>query len=206
MEQHRRMGFDVSRFVVLPNFVEVDRFEFRPGGDYVFYFGRLSPEKGVDTLIRACAKARVPLVIAGDGPARESLERLAEKSGAQAKFLGFLTGDDLKDALYGARFTVLPSTCFENAPLSILESFAAGKPVIGSNLGGIPELISEDTGVLFPPGNIEALAEAIISLWNSPSKVNQMGSAARKFVENGFTPGRHIEKLLRIYEKALAER
>ncbi|MCD6532418.1 glycosyltransferase family 4 protein [bacterium] len=203
MEQHRRMGFDVSRFVVLPNFVEVDQFEPRPGGDYVFYFGRLSPEKGVDTLIRACAKVRVPLVIAGDGPARENLERLAEKTGAQAKFLGFLTGDDLKEALYGARFTVLPSTCFENAPLSILESFAAGKPVIGSNLGGIPELINDDTGILFPPGDVDSLADAILSLWNSPEKTKKMGFSARKFVEGNFTPEKHIANLLELYRKVL---
>ena len=205
LNQHRKMGFDVSRFVVVPNFVEVDQFEPHFGGDYVLYFGRLSPEKGVDVLIRAMAKLpHIPLVIAGTGPQEKALKSLASQTGANVRFTGFLSGNELKEAIYGARFTVLPSVCFENSPLSVMESFAAGKPVIGTNLGGIPELVSEDVGILVPPGDVDALAEAISTLWHNEPAVLKMGRNARALAEEKFTTQKHLEKILEIYRAAVA--
>src|SRR5262249_8776576 len=141
-------GWDRDRFVHIPNFVETARFEPRgtPGRSFL-YFGRVSPEKGLDTLIRAGALARVPVTIVGAGAEREALERLAADVGADATFLGHQTGEALHDAIRSARAVVLPSTWYENAPLSVLEAYALHRPVIGSDIGGIPELIRDgETG------------------------------------------------------------
>jgi len=205
LEQHRRMGFDVSKFQIVHNFVEADNFEphYEPG-DYLFYFGRLSPEKGVEYLIQAAAIAKKPLVIAGVGPSERYLKYLAEHWDVDVTFAGFLSGKKLNEAIYGARIVVLPSVCYENAPLMVLEAFAAGKPVIGSNLGGITELLTEDVGMLFEPGNAYPIAEAIDEIWNDEPGLRKMGMNARKIALTKFSPKNHLDKVLKIYNEAIA--
>ena len=199
-EQHRRMGFDVSNFKIVPNFVEVDEFEphYEPG-DYALYFGRLSPEKGLDYLIEASAMAKIPLVIAGTGPDENKLKKLAEKLSADVKFVGFVQGDSLKRTIYNSRIVVLPSICYENAPLMVLESFAAGKPVVATNIGGIPELVGDDVGFLVEPGNSENLADAISNIWGDKNKITDLGRRARMLVMQKYFPEKHIETIMSIY-------
>lgn len=122
-------GWDDQRFVHIPNFV--DATSYQPdytAGKAFLYFGRLSPEKGLTTLIKAAARVKVAVSMAGDGPQLDELRELAQEEGADVTFLGHLSGQNLHSAVRAARATVLPSEWYENAPISMLESYALGKP------------------------------------------------------------------------------
>jgi glycosyltransferase involved in cell wall biosynthesis len=133
--------------------------QFAPGSDFL-YVGRLSREKGVSTLIRATAEARCRLLVAGAGPALEEMRSLAERLDADVVFLGFLTADMLNDVIRRARCVVLPSEWYENAPMSLLEAYALGKPVIGARIGGIPEF-AQRVCMSFAGGDVHSLASAL---------------------------------------------
>jgi glycosyltransferase involved in cell wall biosynthesis len=198
-------GWDGKRIAYLPNFINsFPTQEQGPVGDYLLYFGRLSREKGVRTLLQAfqSLKRPIPLMIVGDGPERAALERSVNSAGLPVTFTGYLSGTRLTEALSGARGVVMPSECYENAPLSILEAFASGKPVIGGRIGGIPELIDEGVnGYLFQPGDAGALAETIERFLKLPgSAVAAMGDAARAKLEREFTAERHAGMLLEVYQ------
>ena len=153
-------GWHREHFVHIPNFVDTDKLrpDFLPGGA-MLYFGRLSPEKGLVGLIQAAARAGVPLRLAGDGPQRPELEAEVERTGADVTFLGRLSGDVLENEIRRARATVLPAQWYENAPMSILESYALGKPVIAAAIGGIPELVQESrTGWMYTSTSVDELA------------------------------------------------
>jgi glycosyltransferase involved in cell wall biosynthesis len=202
MEKFVAWGWDPKRFVHIPNFVDsvVLQPDFSPG-KYFLFFGRLSQEKGVATLVKAAALAGVHLCIAGTGPQEAELRRLAGESGAKVSFLGYLSGEKLHEAMRAARATILPSEWYENGPISILESYACGKPVIGAAIGGIPEFIRErETGLTFESGSVEGLAEALMTLENMPvSKVSEMGRASRAWIEVEFTAERYMDRVLRVY-------
>jgi glycosyltransferase involved in cell wall biosynthesis len=202
--QHAAMGFDVSRFEVVPNFVDCAEFENNPvPGEYALYFGRLSPEKGLDFLISAFAKVKkYPLVIVGTGAAEDALKNHAGLLDAPVKFAGFQRGEPLKKLIYGARFGIMPSVCYENAPLAILESFASGKPVLASAIGGIPELVTDDVGLLFSPGNADAIADKVSQLWDNKKRIAEMGMNARKTAMEKYSPEAHIRKVLDLYYRA----
>jgi glycosyltransferase involved in cell wall biosynthesis len=141
----------------------------------------------------------------GDGPDREELERDVHAAGIPVSFSGYLKGSALAEALSGARGVIMPSECYENAPLTLLESFAAGKPVIGSRIGGIPEMIEHGVnGFLFEPSNVEALAETIDRFISFPDmEVVSMAREARARVGQKFSPKRHYASLMEVYSQAL---
>ena len=184
--------------------------EFEPlysPGNYFLYIGRLSFEKGLPTLIKAFLKVKTEkagLTIVGEGPMRDSLEPMTIDD-KRIQFTGYLAGNILKGAIKNALAVILPSECYENAPLSILESFGFGKPVIGSRLGGIPEMIDEGiNGYLFEPGNVDDLAEKLELILSMPDRhISEMGQAARQKVEREYTAELHFTRLMDIYHKAL---
>ena len=138
----------------------------REGGDYFLYFGRLSREKGIMTLVKAYKEADVdkPLYIVGTGPIKDQIEDLIEKEGLQdkVKLLGFKSGQELKDIIANALCVCLPSEWYENGPYTIMEAQAAGKPVIVSQYGGLPELVEDGvTGYVAKAGNVQDLAEKL---------------------------------------------
>lgn len=195
-------GWDCGRFVHIPNFVDV--VSYRPDfsvGKAFLYFGRLSPEKGLATLVRAAAMARVPVWIAGTGPQEPSLRKFAETAGADVTFLGYLTGEALHNAVRSSRATVLPSEWYENAPLSMMESYALGTPVIGAAIGGIPELVREgETGFTFQSGSVESLAAAMRRFKDMPNEqLAEMGRNGRAWVESDYTAERYRDRLLELY-------
>lgn len=200
-------GLPDEKIIHLPHFVDYRQFE--PNfdvGNYILYFGRLSEEKGLSFLLEVIGRLpKVKLKIAGRGPKKEKLKEQIERHGLlNVKLVGFLDGKELKHIIMNSRFTILPSIWFENAPLSILESFVSGKPVIGSNIGGIPELIKDGyNGLLFKPGNVDDLVEKINCLWSNSSKVIKMGKNARECVEKYFSPDDHYEKLMEIYKRTI---
>ncbi|MBX9774381.1 MAG: glycosyltransferase family 4 protein [Xanthobacteraceae bacterium] len=196
-------GWDRERFVYIPNFVDHDRFKPKaPVGKRFVYCGRLDGLKGVATLITAAAKARQPLTIAGAGPDEARLRALAAGLGADVDFRGHLTQVALAHVIETARAVVVPSEVNENAPLSVLEAYAAGRPVIGSRIAGIPELIrADETGVLYPTGDADALAAALARFATLPDeRLAAMGAAGRRWVERDFSAAAYRTRMLALYQ------
>ncbi|MDO8998511.1 MAG: glycosyltransferase family 4 protein [Bacteroidota bacterium] len=195
-------GWPEQQLAYIPNYVDAAAYTpcYEPG-DYFFYFGRLAMEKGVATLIRAAAQAKVKLRIAGTGPEGDALKALAAEVGGDIEFLGFVSGDPLWKRVREARAIVLPSEWYENAPMSVLEAYANGKPVIGARIGGIPEMVREgETGALFESGNVAELAGWLRQFADRPDgMVAEMGRAARQYVAATFTSQRYLGDMLGLY-------
>lgn len=193
-------GWRPEQFAYIPNYVDASRFTLSEApGKYFLYFGRLAPEKGVATLIDAAKRANVSLKIVGTGPLDGELKAKAAGS-SEIEFLGFKTGAVLFDLVRGARAVVLPSEWYENAPMSILESFAMGTPVIGADMGGIPEMLSAETGWVFESGNAEALKELLQQVQSADdAEIASKGRAARSLVEQKFSKAAYVEAMRRLY-------
>lgn len=194
-------GWPSEKLVYIPNFIQANTYQtqYEPG-DYFLYFGRLAPEKGLHTLIRAAISAGVNLRIAGTGPIKDELTNLAD--GTAISFLGHLDGDSLWRQVRGARAVVIPSEWYENAPMSVLESYATGKIVIGARIGGIPEmLIDGKTGYTFESGDVEHLAGVLQQVNVLPkSTIKNMGEQAREYVSSTFTENRYVAETLTLYD------
>jgi glycosyltransferase involved in cell wall biosynthesis len=173
-------------------------------GDYFIYFGRLSVEKGVYTLIEAMRRLNgAKLYVAGEGPLKAELESRAAGAG-DVRFLGYVPHEKLMDLVRNAMFAVIPSECYDNAPMSVYESFALGKPVVGSRIGGIPELIEHgENGLLFEPGDADGLAERIDYLRANRSRIPEMGRSARERLEREHSGARHFEAVTGVYRELL---
>ena len=202
LEKLVQWGWARERFTYIPNFVDVERF--RPDqaiGNRFVYCVRLQSLKGVETLVRAAALANQPLTMVGSGPEEKRLRKLSEDLGADVRFLGHQTKDALVDVIQSARAIVVPSECNENAPLALLEGYAAGRPVIGSRMAGIPELVREgETGALFAAGEVEALAASLQRFAELPdTRLAEMGAAGRRWVERDFTAASYRDRLLALY-------
>ena len=170
----------------------------------VCYFGRLSAEKGLFTLLRAMEGLDAPLKIIGTGPAEEQLRAAAARL-PSVRFIGHRTGEELTSEIGACRAVVIPSEWLENRPSSVLEAFALGKPVIGSRIGGIPELVRDgETGFTFAPGAPSELREKLRILLNNPARGEEMGRAGRKYVENYLDPSRYYTELMKIYRDAVS--
>lgn len=199
-------GFAPERLVYLPN--PVDTASVTPAigeGSHALYAGRLSHEKGLRTLLEAMQGLEIPLRIVGDGPLRAALEAEAERRGlgGRVTFAGYRSGADLSEEYRQAAFLVLPSEWFENAPMAVLEAFAHGKPVVGADIGGIPELVEPGrTGLLFPPGDAGALRRTMEDLWANRPSWGDLGSAARRRAETDFAPEHHVRALRQAYAEA----
>ena len=186
---------DVTNFT--PNFDE---------GDYILYFGRVHRSKGILTLIEAAAPIKhVPLYIVGDGEAMSEVRQFIENNGCEhIQLLGFKQGDELKELIQKSICTVLPSEWYENCPMSVLESYAYGKPVIGADIGGIPELIADgEDGFLVPSAATEALREKLLWMGENKGGAVEMGRIGRTKMEREFNADIHYQKIFNIYDKVL---
>lgn len=172
-------------------------------GGYLLFVGRLSPEKGINTLIEAARHLDVPVRIAGTGPEQAHVER--ETSGlAHVEMLGQVSQEQGYDLMRRALALVFPSVGIETFGLSAVEAFASGAPVVASDLGGMREIVAHgEDGLLFEAGNAAALVEAVQRL-RRPGERERMGRAARRTYEARFTPGQNLEALLSIYERVIA--
>jgi glycosyltransferase involved in cell wall biosynthesis len=199
-------GWPAAQVEYIPNYVNVEQFSpaFKPA-DYFLYFGRLVKDKGVHTLIAASAQAGVKLKVAGTGPHADEFAKLAVDLNADVEFLGFRSGAELHALIRDARAVVLPSEWYENAPISVLEAYALGTPVIGADIGGIPEMIDRDqTGWLFASGATDELAAALQRAAALPVDAYEaMGRSARARVEADYTAAVYTQAMRQLY-KALA--
>lgn len=186
------------------NFVDISKFKpnFIPG-EGVLYYGRLSTEKGLFTLLKAFKELpEINLQIVGAGPQKEQIKQyISDHKLNNVKLLGYKKGQELFDLIRNSRFIVVPSGWYENNPLTILEAFAMAKPVIGSDLGGISELVTNgQTGLLFKPDNLLALKNTIKNNYNNLELIEKMGQNARLFAEKKCSPQVHLEQILQIYQ------
>jgi len=204
IEKFSEWGMPASMFRYVPNFVDVGRYSPKyETGNAFLYFGRVIRQKGVGTLIRAAAAARSKLLIAGTGPEMEEMKALAASLQADVTFLGHLSGQQLHETIGSCRAVVLPSEWYENAPVSLLEAYALGKPVIGARIGGIPEMIREnETGACFTSGDVDALREALDDFQARPARqLQDMGAAGRRWVAEDFTVAMYRQRMMSVYRE-----
>jgi glycosyltransferase involved in cell wall biosynthesis len=206
-EKMRQAGVGDGKIRHLFYTIKVDEFEpqYDPA-DYLLYFGRLAREKGIVTLLKAMKNVpSARLKVAGDGPMRPEIETFIKENGLQnVELLGKKSGAALASLIRNARFVVVPSEWYDNSPLVIYESFAYGKPVIASQMGGMPELVDhEENGMLFEAGNVEELSSQISRLWVDSGTVVKFGKAGRRKAESEFAPQPHYERLVEWYYELL---
>ncbi len=200
-------GLPAEKIHVKPNFVDPDPGERSAPGRYALFVGRLAPEKGLSTLLAAWRRlnAPIPLVIAGDGPLRASLEAEAALNHVSPiTFRGRLNADATRAAMKQAAFLVVPSLWYEGFPMVMVESMACGTPVFGSRLGAMEEVIADGrTGLHFRPGDPADLAAKCEWAWSHPEQVAAMGRQARRQYEQQYRPERNYSILMDIYCQAM---
>ena len=197
-------GFSKSKMQTLCNFIDVEKCRYSHTDlsdsavsvllpkkeDYYCFIGRLSHEKGAKTLIEAANQLPYKLVIIGGGPLMDELKAVAHTN---IEFVGFKQWDDIKQLVGKARFSVIPSEWYENNPLSVIEAQCLGTPVLGANIGGIPEL----TDYTFSSGNIADLKTKIEKMWNSELDYQQIASDA----QHRYDAETYYDKLINIYKQ-----
>ena len=198
-------GWDAERINVLPHFQALPSGpSTQPQDDApILYFGRLSAEKGVlDLLLAMEHLPHIRLQIAGDGPQRPELERVARTRNLNVEFVGHRSGAELEALIAVSQFTVLPSRAYETLGKSILESYAQSRALIASDLGSRREFVQNGvTGMLFKPGDVGQLARLIAFLYQRPGLSLKMGAAGREFVRQRCSPEAHARALTELYEQ-----
>lgn len=206
-EKFEQFGVQSERLVHIPNFLDrkTPIVALRTDCEkYYLYFGRLSEEKGVLTLVKAAERAGVLLYIVGTGPLKETIEIfIAEKKLTNVKMLGFKSGQELVNLVGNAKAVVLPSEWYENGPYSAIEALQVARPIIGADIGGIPELINRN-GFLFESGNVTALSECLRDCSECPEGTYEaMKQASRKLFETQYMADNHYVRLMQVYQKAI---
>lgn len=198
-------GFPAGKIRVNPYGIDARSIEpsYRHRG-YFLYVGRLSEEKGVDMIVHiAKLLPDIKFKIAGRGPHMEYLHRLAIDA-PNVEFLGFRSGDELRDLYRGACAVLLPSRVHEVFPLVTLEAMAAGKPVIASDVGGVPEVIEDRvSGWLVQPTDLSGWTEAVLRLYHDPDLYGRISRNAREAVEHKFSLDDHHRRLRNIYQEVM---
>jgi glycosyltransferase involved in cell wall biosynthesis len=209
-ERFIRYGLSEEQLIFLPNPIEISSFPKNEGKDrYILFFGRLSEKNGILTLIKAMKQLpEIKLSVLGEGEQKDLiLDYIRENGLKNVKLLGFKEGSELKRLIEECYFTVFPNHYYHLCPMSILESFTFGKPVIGSNLGSVPELVEDGvTGLLFEPRNEKDLADKIKLLYRNPDLVEKLGHSARLKVEESYSAEKYYPRLLQIYEELVQKR
>ncbi len=192
-------GFSQSKLNTLCNFIDVEkcRKDSYEKGDYYCFIGRLSHEKGVKTLIEAALQLPYKLKIIGGGPLEEELKELVADN-LNIEMLGFKQWNEIKEIVGGARFSVIPSEWYENNPLSVIEAQCLGTPVLGANIGGIPELIECGvSGMTFESRNTADLKSKIEAMFAAQFDYEAVAKAS----QSSYSAAAHYDKLMKIYRK-----
>ena len=201
-------GLPAAKVVVKPNFVGEDPGAGAGRGDYAVFVGRLAPEKGIRTMLAAWRQlgGLLPLKILGDGPLRDEVVA-ASRLGCSVEWLGWRPPADVRAFLADAMMMIFPSEWYEAFGLTILEACAAGTPVVGASIGGIPELVQTGrTGRLFTAGDAADLAQQVRHLLDHGDELTAMRPLCRQFYLDNFTSERNHPLLTSVYRRALAMR
>lgn len=198
-------GIPEERIEFIPNFIDTEEYQLECQDEgYGLYFGRLATEKGVLNLIEAFGKLKTgKLLIAGDGPEKEVIQEMIEKKHMQdrVQLLGFLNVEEMRERIRKCRFVVVPSMWYENCPYSIMETLAIGKPVIGANIAGIPELVKDsENGLLYEPNNAEELAQKMKRLLEDKELAEKLGKNAKEQAQKLYSKQTYYNKIIKIYE------
>lgn len=207
-EKMTAAGLPGERIYLKPNFLDPDPGPGSGAGGFAMYLGRLSPEKKVDTMLDAWERLEhpVPLKISGDGPMRPQVEAAASRMD-HIDYLGFAPRDEVNRLLGEAGFLVFTSGTYEAQPLTILESFSRGTPVIAGRIGSMPGMIEDGvTGWLFEPGNPAELAELVSNALKDPDALRRMRSSVRTEFEANYSIEHNLDRLIEIYRKAMDHR
>jgi glycosyltransferase involved in cell wall biosynthesis len=206
----RLLGWDVptARLDLIRNFAEAAAEPTPATGNGGVYVGRLSPEKGLETLVSALERAGDPaFVIVGDGPLRERLEgRIAALGLRHVTMTGRLDAAGVARTVRSAGYLVMPSECEENAPLAAIEAMALGRPILVSDRGGLPELAEGDRGVCFAAGDATGLARGLVALGTDAGARNRFGRNAHRFVRDEMSPDGHRRALETLYDRLAGRR
>jgi glycosyltransferase involved in cell wall biosynthesis len=208
LQVHRKGGLQ-ERIVHLPNPANIPSSQTTLGSGrnlgYAVYLGRLSQEKGLMVLLEAAHGLDFPVVIAGDGPLKHPLEEILRiTQPSPIRLAGRLEGRPLEGLLGNAAFLVLPSTWYENHPMCAIEAFSAGKAVVASRIGGIPELVQDgETGLLVEPGKPRELRAAMMKLWANPLLAAKLGLQGQRFVRDHLDLKTHCIALEQIYSEVI---
>lgn len=196
-------GWAAEKVLVKPHFCRPPELD---GKDAVrhgaFFAGRLSPEKGVRTLLSAWKQISQPLKLAGDGPLRSEVEAACGSRAIQP--LGWLTSRQLSEQMRNSVCLVVPSGCYETFGMVVIEAFSHGLPVVAARIGALPELVEDGVnGLLFEPGNAEDLAAKARRLLDNPREAARMGESARATYRAKYTPERNYPQLRSIYQEVI---
>jgi glycosyltransferase involved in cell wall biosynthesis len=196
-------GISADRVETIRNFVTGRSEASDPPGGFGLYVGRLSSEKGLDTLLEALALAGdPPFRIIGDGPLTNALPVVADRLGLRhTRFVGRIPPEDVGQALRDARYFVMPSVSGENAPLAVLEAMVAGRPVLVSHVGGLPELVEQGAGLSVEPGDAAGMAAKIRELIENDPLCRTLGLRAAATAKQKFSPSGHKARLEALYQR-----
>jgi glycosyltransferase involved in cell wall biosynthesis len=198
-------GIPGHKIVVKPNFLDPDPGAKQGPGEYALFVGRLSPEKGVRTLLDGWRRLKtpVPLVILGEGPCEPDVIA-ACKEVPSIQWSGQMAKDKVIETMKRARFLVLPSECYESFPLALVEAFGCALPLVASDLGAMGELVDDGrTGLTFRASDPDDLVAKVDWAWSHPWEMEQMGREARSEFEAKYTASANHEALLAIYNQVL---
>ncbi|MCF6237089.1 MAG: glycosyltransferase family 4 protein [Gammaproteobacteria bacterium] len=198
-----RAGFPQEKISVVPNMVQMAEASCEESSaEYVGFVGRLSPEKGISTLIDAAQRCpAIPFVAAG---AHHRMPGLADMAPKNFSLLGHCEKGELVGFYKQARVIVLPSVWWETFGLVVVEAMLHGKPVICSKIGGLSEIVEDGvTGLLVEPGDPKDLAEKVQHLWDRPELCRQMGMAGREKALREYSPEKYYDRLMGVYKKAI---
>ena len=201
-------GFSKDKIEYLHNFIDINEYDIKTQDDgYALYFGRLSREKGILNLINAFTRTKKGnLYIAGTGPELDEVKRIIKENKLEkrVKLLGFLNKKEMMDVTRKARFIVIPSTWYENCPYSAIETQAIGKPIIGANIGGIPELVKDkENGLIYKCDDINELAEKMNLLFENDKLVKEYSKNAKEFARKEYSIEKYYKRLIDIYDKLI---
>lgn len=195
---------------VLHNFVTESKVSGELDEGFVFYFGRLSIEKGILNVVKAIKNIeKGKLLIAGDGPERKNIIKFINDNNLndRIKLLGYLNQEKIRDYIRKAKFIVVPSIWYENCPYSILETMEIGKPIIGSNIGGIPELIEDSkNGFLYEYTDINDLTNKMKLLFEDEELVRKQSEMSKNIFKEKYSEEKYYDELMSVYKKLLGEK
>ncbi len=202
-----KYGIPPSKITTIYNFVRDDLFfENRLKGEYFLYYGRIEVIKGIKTLIDAMKQLKdVNLYVVGSGEAENELKKYVALSGQNnIRFLGFKTGKELERLIDGSICTIVPSECHETFGLTVVESFARSRPVIVSDMGALPEIVTDGVdGFIFKAGDIEQLHDKLNWMAHHRNEAVEMGIRGYKKALNKFSSKRHYEEIMKVYNSII---
>lgn len=201
-------GVQAEKVVAMHNFVDIEQYDVELQDDgYALYIGRLSKEKGILNLINAFAKLDSgKLYIAGEGPEKDNIEKFIKENNLEQRveLLGFLSKEEVIDWTRKCRFTVVPSIWYENCPYSVMETLAIGKPVVGANIAGIPELVKDNrSGFIYKYDDINDLADKMRILFEDRNLAEEFEKNAKMDAKELYAKDVYYKKIMDIYENLI---